>query len=844
MSESIDLRQLEQDLGGRYQIVRELGRGAFGTVFLAREIALHRLVAIKALHRERVVSAEERERFTREARTIGQLSHPGIVPLLTFGETPAVLYMVMPYVGGESLATVLRDSRRLDPDDARRILIEIADAVAYAHGQGVLHRDIKPENVLLESPPPGDDAPPRVRLIDFGVAAFPMRDRGAGATYDTWGTPNFMAPEQALGEPELDPRSELYSIGVLGYLLLTGQLPFDSTKPSARLVQQRSEPAVPLARRAPGAPADLVTTIDRCLAFEPERRWVNARELRNALMRGLDATVPTVSLARQALRGRRPVRRTNRSRSTLVSESISAVHFTGLANDARFSFRRLRKTPGFTAAMILTLATGIGATTVVFSLFEALVLRAPALPNPGSLVVLEERHNDGHSMEMGATSFAYERYLAYAAALPTVFTGLVGQTIRDFSLRSGTDVRTVGGLVTSGNYFEVLGIRPALGRFYTGSQDSAGGAEPVVVIGYDFWQRELRGDRGVLGRSIVLDSRPMTIIGVAPRGFHGAFAGIYAFDAWVPVAAYRQSPRATPASSPRPIGVVVFGRLRPGLSAEQAHVALRVAFPRIPMRNPSSHVLDAWVEPLHALTPDSRGATAGFMTMLLAIACVVLFIAATNTAGMLLARATILRREIATRLAVGATRLRLVQQLVVESLILCALAGAIALLITTWSVRVFNAMPSPMPWALELNFSVNMRVFLFAALAVLGAGLLAGLAPAFHATRVDLAAAMKEGGMQSTVPRARLRSAFVVAQIVLSVTLLTVAALFVRSLQRALTIDPGFDAAGVVAGSLDLRPHGYDDKRLVTLLNGLLVRHSGRPEIESASFAADPPPSR
>ncbi|HWH52218.1 MAG TPA: serine/threonine-protein kinase, partial [Gemmatimonadaceae bacterium] len=269
-----DRTAVERQLDNRYQIVRTLGTGAFGAAYLARERDLHRLVAIKVLRADRAWSDDERERLLREARTIANLSHPAVVPLLAYGESNGMVYMVMPYVSGQTLADRLANHEPFDPDEVRRILIEIADALAYVHGEGVLHRDIKPENVLLERAGAVDDhIPPRVRLIDFGVAAFPMRDPGVNAARETWGTPHFMAPEQMFGEPELDPRSEIYSLGVLGFLLLAGRLPFDAASPSERLAQQRKGPVVPLGVCAPDAPKDIVRAIERCIAYDPDQRW-------------------------------------------------------------------------------------------------------------------------------------------------------------------------------------------------------------------------------------------------------------------------------------------------------------------------------------------------------------------------------------------------------------------------------------------------------------------------------------------------------------------------------------------------------------------------------------------
>ena len=276
-------RRLTDDLGGTYQIVRLLGQGAFGAVYLARDRVLHRLVAIKVLRLERAASETERARFRLEARTAALLDHPSIAPILGFVETPTTLYMVMPYIGGESLAQRLQKSGRLAPVLVRHVLREVAAALAHAHRIGVVHRDLKPENVLLtagdEVSPRGAAALPRVRLVDFGIAAFPNRDLGAGTVREHGGTPNFMSPEQALGESDFGPKTDVYALGVLGYLMLTGKLPFVGSSLTARLAEQRKGPPVPLARAAPRAPSDLVVAIDRCLEFDAMNRWRNVREL-------------------------------------------------------------------------------------------------------------------------------------------------------------------------------------------------------------------------------------------------------------------------------------------------------------------------------------------------------------------------------------------------------------------------------------------------------------------------------------------------------------------------------------------------------------------------------------
>src|SRR5688500_1382459 len=221
-SRDLDAELLLRELGDEFQIVRLLGRGAMGSVYLARDLALHRVVAIKVLRWDLAASDEDCERFRREARTTGQLAHPSIVPLHRFGESPNLMYMVMRYVPGESLGARLRRVRKFDAEDARRILAELALTLEYAHREGIVHRDLKPENILLETT--GDTVRPMV--ADFGVAMRPSHDPPPGELRRSFGTPHFMSPEQASGEVDIDGRSDIYSLGVLGYLMLSGDLPY------------------------------------------------------------------------------------------------------------------------------------------------------------------------------------------------------------------------------------------------------------------------------------------------------------------------------------------------------------------------------------------------------------------------------------------------------------------------------------------------------------------------------------------------------------------------------------------------------------------------------------------
>ncbi|MBI2841727.1 MAG: protein kinase [Acidobacteria bacterium] len=266
---------IESAAGSQYEIMRLLGRGGMGAVYLGREVALDRLVAIKVLPPDMSEASDSRERFRREARTAARLTHPNITPLHAFGDAGGVMYFVMGYVRGESLGERLRRDGKLPPEDVRHILSEIADALDYAHRQGVIHRDIKPDNILL------DDEGGRPMLTDFGVA----KARGTGVTLtekgSILGTPAFMCPEQ-INARELDGRSDLYSLGVTGYMMLSGRLPFEGEVRDVLLKHLTHEPP-PLSSLAPDAPDDLRAAITRCLAKDPGARWPDGRSLHEAL---------------------------------------------------------------------------------------------------------------------------------------------------------------------------------------------------------------------------------------------------------------------------------------------------------------------------------------------------------------------------------------------------------------------------------------------------------------------------------------------------------------------------------------------------------------------------------
>ncbi len=296
--------RLADALGDAYTIEGEIGRGGMGVVYRARDERLQRRVAIKVLPPELAFQQDIRERFTREAQTAARLSHPHIVPIHTVGEGQGLVYFVMGYVDGESVAARIRRRGPLPLEEVRRIMKETADALSAAHSLSVIHRDIKPDNILLEG------TRGRVMVTDFGIAKALSSTSGATLTGVgvAIGTPSFMSPEQAAGERDIDGRSDLYSLGVVAYQMLTGELPFNAPSVAGILMKQITEPAPDLRKRRPDAPEDLALAVARCLEKDPENRWPTADALRRALeSRVVNGYRPTTA-SRAADAGRRPVR--------------------------------------------------------------------------------------------------------------------------------------------------------------------------------------------------------------------------------------------------------------------------------------------------------------------------------------------------------------------------------------------------------------------------------------------------------------------------------------------------------------------------------------------------------
>ena len=277
METDIQRSLLERAISAQYEVLRLLGQGGMGSVYLARERLLERLVAVKVLRSE-LVHGDARERFIREARTAAKLTHPHIVPLYSFGQAADTLYYIMGFVEGESLEDCLLRSGRLGASEARRILAELADALEYAHSNGVVHRDIKPDNILI------DRASGRAILTDFGIAKVDSGGATITRTGIIVGTPLYMSPEQAAGDREVDGRADLYALGVIGYRMLTGRLPFEGASIQELFIRQATQSPRPIDTLDGEIPVEFASAVMRCLEKDPARRWPTAAAFQRALI--------------------------------------------------------------------------------------------------------------------------------------------------------------------------------------------------------------------------------------------------------------------------------------------------------------------------------------------------------------------------------------------------------------------------------------------------------------------------------------------------------------------------------------------------------------------------------
>ena len=497
---------------------------------------------------------------------------------------------------------------------------------------------------------------------------------------------------------------------------------------------------------------------------------------------------------------------------------------SAILQDCRYGVRALGRTPGFTLIAVAVLALGIGANATVFTLANTFFLRPLAVSDPDAFVRV-------YSNRVSNT-----RYRTYAELRDrnSTLTELAGFQLRSFGLRIDSENEHTFGEIVTGNYFPTLGISAGRGRLLVQSDDVAG-APPVVVLSHAFWMRRFGGAPEAVGRTIALNGQAFTIVGIAPPGFTGVLAPL-AGSLWVPIAAdavLRPGPDLAARMARESFHLT--GRLKPGVDRARAQVDLDTIGRQLrasrgePDRGPAVTVYGAT-----NLHPEGSQAVTVFTGILLAVVALVLLIVCVNVANLVLARAAGRDREIAVRQSLGAGRGRLIRQLLTENLILSLGGAAVGLALAYWCTRLVMALPVPAPVPLALDLSLDMRVVAFTAGIAILATLAFGLAPALTASRVDLVRALK--GVGADTPRhGRLRSAFLIGQVAMSVLLLVVAGLAIRSVRSAQAIDTGFDSARVIAGSVDLETRGYSEERGRQFVRSLVERLESAPGIVAAN---------
>jgi putative ABC transport system permease protein len=507
--------------------------------------------------------------------------------------------------------------------------------------------------------------------------------------------------------------------------------------------------------------------------------------------------------------------------------------------DLRYGLRMLRKNPGFTLIAVLSLGIGIGATTTVFSVANAVLFRPLPFKDSAELVGIHKYDPNGSGLHV----ISYPDYLDYLDR-NEVLSELVAWSEAAISLSADGPPALEYGAVVSGNYFPTLGVQPALGRFFGPDEDRIRGGHPVTVISFALWQRRFGGDSSVIGQKIKLDGHPFTIIGVAPKEFTSTYS-VFAPALFVPLAMQAQVLSTEDRFGSRMSSYLKLnGRLRPGVSREQAQIALNNIDRQLELEHPqqgetsSRPTVGLEVVPIGSFPVDILLGIFGAAVFQMAIVGFVLIIASANVAGMLLARATTRQREIAVRLAMGATRARLIRQLLTESGLLFLFAAAAGVLLTVWLTRAISTFSFPYAMPVALDAKVDWRVLSFTLLLSLATGLIFGLAPAVSASKSDLLHGLKDAPSMLGLKRSRLRNAFVIGQIALSMVLLVGAGLFTRAINYAQTVYPGKEPETVLTADFDPHEHGYNATRAFAFYQTLIDRISTSPGVERVSLAS------
>ena len=524
-----------------------------------------------------------------------------------------------------------------------------------------------------------------------------------------------------------------------------------------------------------------------------------------------------------------------------------------LWQDLRYGARMLLKNPGFTLIATLTLALGIGANTAIFSITDQILLRLLPVERPEELVVLRAPgpktgrvSSDGDN----TASFSYPMYKALRDR-NSAFSGLLARFPIPLSVAGAGQTERADGELVSGNYFEVLGVRPALGRVFNQEDDRVPGAHPVVVLSHAFWARRFGADPGILNKSLTVNGASMTVIGVARAGFQGVQVG-QTPDIFIPMMMKAQmTPNWNGLDNHKDYWLAIIGRLKPGMSVAQTQEAVRPGFRSILeeelplMTGWGAETRQRFLDTKILLNEGGKGreilqsSAKKPLLILVGMVGLVLLIACANVANLLLARGAARSREIAVRMALGAGRWRLVRQFLVESLLLSLLGGAVGMMVAAWTIKGLVAAIPPSIGFLGLSTDLNPRLFGFNLAISALTGLLFGVAPAASATRLNIETTLREQGssVSGAQSHARFRKSLVVSQIILTTVLLVGAGLFAHSLNNLQRLDLGLRADHLITFSIAPELNGYSPQRTIAFFDDLRAGLAALPGVRSVSAA-------
>jgi len=512
-----------------------------------------------------------------------------------------------------------------------------------------------------------------------------------------------------------------------------------------------------------------------------------------------------------------------------------------LWQDARYALRMLGKSPMLTVIVVLTLALGIGANTAIFGIVNGLLLRPLPVKSPEQIVVLAGKL-EGDTL--GIFTLSYPQLVDFRQQ-EDAFSDVFASQIDLGGLSFGGKANQFLYCHVTGNYFSTLGLHAALGRLFFPREGEAGDKDPYIVLGYSYWQKRFGGDPSVVGKQALIDGQEATIIGVAPLGFRGTSFALD-FDGYVPLNMMPAEDAAKFWSDRTLRPLIVMGRLKPGVSLRQAQSSVNVVAERLAEQYSGTDkgvTVRVVPERLARPQPFANNIVPFVAGIFLALAVLVMLLACTNVANILLVRATMRQREMAIRAAMGASRGRLIRQMLTESVVLALFGGTGGLVLGMWASGAVASLLPPSRFPVLLDFSFDWRVFAYAMAAALLTGTLVGLWPALRAGRADVSGVLRGGGRSDTagVSRHRVRSVFVVAQVAGSLVLLIVAGLFVRTLFHAQRAQLGFDPDNVLNLTLDPQEVGYDQVRTKNFYRDLEARVRALPGVQSASLASNVP---